>query len=416
MVAKINIGSSLFGALSYNQEKIDRGEGKILFSNRIIQSTEGLHTMFLNVKSFDPYLEANKRTEKPILHISLNPHPDDKISDNQLSEIAQEYMMKMGYGNQPYLVYKHEDIDRHHLHIVSVRVDENGKKLSDSFEKRRSEDVRKELEKKYNLLPAEKQNHANTLGLKPINIKDGNIKKQVSNMAKSLMREYRFQSVNEYRALLNTYGVTVEEVKGEARGKAYNGLVYSALDKNGQKTGNPFKASLMGRDTGYNALQKKIDLSKKSLKDKKAYSRTKEVVSALIKDSPSRKQFEKALAKNGISVVFRETTLDGTKNSQNENKRIYGVTFIDHQEKAVFNGSRMGKEFSANMFHNLFSGNKNDNHFEKEDWKKDFGADYSQEQDSSLGLFSMEQHGDNYEELAFTNRMKRKRKKFGRQM
>lgn len=398
MVAKINIGSSLFGALSYNQEKIDNKEGKILFSNRIIQDTDGLYTMFLNIKSFEPYLEVNKRTEKPILHLSLNPHPDDKLSDSQLSEIAQEYMEKMGYGNQPYLVYKHEDIDRRHLHIVSVRVDENGKKLNDSFEKRRSDEVRKELEKKYNLIPAEKQKQSNISGLKPVNIKEGDVKKQVSNIAKSLMRDYRFQSINEYRALLNIYNVTVEEVKGEARGKAYHGLVYSALNKKGEKVSNPFKASLIGRDVGYNTLQKKIDSSKILLKGKKSYNRTKAIVSALLKEKPTRKQFEKELVKNGISVVFRE----------NEDKRIYGVTFIDHQEKTVFNGSRMGKEFSANVFYKLFSG---DDLHKKDDWRQDFESESMQDQHNSVGLFSIEQHGDSYEEIAFSNRMKRKRKK-----
>lgn len=400
MVAKINIGSSLFGALSYNQEKMEQEEGKVLFSNRIIQNTDGGYSMFMNMKSFEPYLEANKRTEKPILHISLNPHPDDKLSDNQLSDIAQEYMEKMGYGDQPYLVYKHEDIDRHHLHIVSVRVDENGKKLNDSFEKRRSEEVRKYLEEKYNLLPAEKQQQSNSLPFKPINIKNGNVKKQVSNITKALIRDYHFQNINEYRALLNIYGVTVEEVKGEVRGKAYNGLVYSALNKKGEKTGNPFKASLIGRDVGYKALQKKLTSSKEFLKDKKTYKRTKNIVSALMKENPSRKQFEKELAKNGISVLFRI----------NDDKRIYGVTFIDHQEKAVFNGSRMGKEFSANVFHNLFNGSDK----EKYSLQWEPFVPYSHEQDSGDllgGLLAMEQHGDNYEEIAFTNRMKRRKRK-----
>jgi len=411
MVAKINIGSSLFGALSYNQEKIDKKEGKVLFSNRIIQNTDGSHTMYFNMKSFEPYLDANKRTEKPVLHISLNPHPDDKLTDEQLSDIAQEYMDKMGYGNQPYLVYKHEDIDRHHLHIVSVRVDENGKKLNDSFEKRRSEEVRKFLEERYKLIPAEKQRNSNILSLKPVNIKEGNVKKQVSNIAKSLIRDYRFQSINEYRALLNIYGVTVEEVKGEIRGKAYNGLVYFALNKKGEKSGNPFKASLIGRDVGYKALEKKVSASKESIKNKAIYNRTKHIVTSLIKEKPSRKAFEKELLKNGISVVFRETTFDGTKRSQNEDRRIYGATFIDHQSKCVFNGSRMGKEFSANVFHNLFNGENK----QKSDYKSwDNNFDYSQEQQASEslgGLFAIEQHGDNYEEIDFTNRMKRKKRK-----
>lgn len=402
MVAKINVGNSLFGALSYNQEKIDNQEGKVLFSNRIIQNTDGSYNMFFNIKSFEPYLDANKRTEKPVLHISLNPHPDDKLTDEQLSDIAQEYMDKMGYGNQPFLVYKHEDIDRHHLHIVSVRVDENGKKLNDSFEKRRSEEVRKELEQKYKLIPAEKQKQSNTLPMKPINIKEGNIKKQVSNITKALIRDYRFQSINEYRALLTIYGVTVEEVKGEVRDKTYNGLVYSALNKKGEKSGNPFKASLIGRDVGYKALLKKIDSSKTALKDEVAYERTKTIVSTLIKEKPSRKAFEKELLKNGISVVFRE----------NDDKRIYGATFIDHQEKAVFNGSRMGKEFSANVFHNLFNG---DNKQKSDDKSWDNNFEYPQDQNNAVeslgGLFTMEQHGDNYEEIAFTNRMKRKKRK-----
>lgn len=400
MVAKINIGSSLFGALSYNQEKVELGEGKILFSNRIIQNTDGSHNMYFNMKSFEPYLDANKRTEKPVLHISLNPHPDDKLTNEQLSDIAQEYMNKMGYGIQPYLVYKHEDLDRHHLHIVSIRVDETGKKLDDSFEKRRSEKVRKELEEKYKLIPAKKQQQSNALFLKPINIKEGNIKKQVSNITKSLIKDYHFQSINEYRALLNIYGVTVDEVKGDVRGKAYNGLVYSALNKKDEKTGNPFKASLIGRDVGYNTLQKKIDSSKVILKDKKTYTRTKNIVSALLKEKPTRKTFEKELVKNNISVLFRT----------NEDDRIYGVTFIDHESKAVFNGSRMGKEFSANVFHNLFNGENKGTNFNKSETFEPFS--HEQEPVESLGgLLAMEQHGDNYEEIAFTNRMKRKKKK-----
>lgn len=67
----------------------------------------------------------NGKTDYPYL---LNPHPDDVLSDSQLADIAKEYMDKLGYGNQPYMVYKHEDIARHHIHIVSIRVDETGKR------------------------------------------------------------------------------------------------------------------------------------------------------------------------------------------------------------------------------------------------------------------------------------------------
>lgn len=404
MVAKISTGSSLFGVLAYNQEKVDTDEAKILFSNRIIQNFDGSYNMHNYMESFEPYLAANNKTEKPVLHISLNPHPDDKLTNEQLSDIAQEYMDKLGYGDQPYLVYKHEDLDRRHIHIVSVRVDENGKKIDDSFEKRRSKDITRELEQKYNLLPAEKKQFLGQLPLKRVNPKVGDVKKQVANTAKALMKDYRFQSINEYRALLSIYGVTVEEVKGEIKGKAYNGLVYSALNSKGEKVGNPFKASLIGRAVGYDALQKRIAFSKKSIKEKPVYDRTKAIVASSLANNPSRKNFQKELAKNGVSVLFRE----------NEDKRIYGVTFIDHNEKVVFNGSKMGKEFSANIFHERFNGQSNDKYFSED---KSFDNNYiphSEEQESAIevvaGIFSMEQHGDNYEEIAFANRMKRKKK------
>lgn len=398
MVAKINTGSSLFGALSYNQEKLDSKEAKILYSNRIMQDSDGGHNMYLHLKSFEPYLMANNKTEQPVLHISLNPHPDDKLSDEQMSDIAQEYMDKMGYGDQPYIVYKHEDLDRHHLHIVSVNVDETGKKLNSNYDYKRSKEITRELEKKYNLLPAEKKVAVDKLVLKRVDPKAGDVKKQVSNTAKALMKTYNFQSINEYRALLSVYGLTVEEVKGEAKGKAYHGLVYSALDKKGNKIGNPFKSSLLGKDVGVSALNKRIAYSKKQMKEQPPYQRTKKVVSSILAKQPTRKQFEKDLLQNGVSVLFRE----------NADKRIYGVTFIDHESKSVFNGSKLGKEFSANKFEELFNG-------KEQSFENKSHDDFSQQNDSPAdalgGLLAMEHHGDNYEEIAFTNRMKRKKRK-----
>lgn len=408
MVAKINLGNSLFGALSYNQEKVNTGEAKIIYSNLIAQTHNGEYNIPLVQRSFEHYLTVNKKTENPIVHISLNPHPDDKLTDEQFQNIAQEYLEKLGYGNQPYLVYKHEDIDRHHLHIVTTCVKEDGKRINSSYEHRRSKDITRELEKKYDLTPAEKKEIVENIPLKRVNPKDGNIKRQVSNVVKMLAKGYQFQSINEFRALLSLYGITVEEVKGEVKGKPYNGIVYSALDKKDRKTGNPFKASLISRDVGANALQKKFIADKINMKDKAIYNRPKRIISATIAKDLNKKDFQKELGKNGISVIFRE----------NEDKRIYGVTFVDHQEKTVFNGSKMGKEFSANTFNDLYGNDRRNNNISDNEKAFDFGQNSYEEQESTVssvaGLFSMEQHGDDYNEIAFANRMKRKKKRKGR--
>lgn len=142
MVAKISHGASLHGALTYNHEKVEKGTAEILSGNRMISDRLGMPTknLHLTLLSFDNYLLANRNTEKPVLHISLSPAPEDRLSDEQLAELAEKYMQKMGYGDQPYIVYKHGDTHNTHIHIVSTCVDEQGRKISDSYEHRRFHD------------------------------------------------------------------------------------------------------------------------------------------------------------------------------------------------------------------------------------------------------------------------------------
>lgn len=118
MIAKISHGSSLYGVLAYNQIKVDELHADVLFGNRIIEPTgDNPYTIEHLSRSFEDYLTANKKTEKPILHISLNPDPKDCVSEEQFIRLAEEYMRRMGFGDQPYIVYRHNDIGREHIHV-----------------------------------------------------------------------------------------------------------------------------------------------------------------------------------------------------------------------------------------------------------------------------------------------------------
>ena len=335
----------MFGALAYNQNKVDNEEAKVLFSNRMLLSEDGNFSISECMRSFEMQMPVQLSTKKPILHISINPHPEDVLSDQQLADIAREYMQKLGYGNQPYLVYKHEDIDRHHIHIVGLRVDENGKPLNDKFEHRRSKQITRELEKKYNLHPAERKERTERPELKKVDYAAGDVKHQIGNAVKGACYGYRFQSFGEYKALLACYNVYAEEVKGEINGKPYQGIVYSAMNNKGEKVGNPVKASLIGKSVGYEALERRMQKSGEVIKDKNLKERTRRTVAAVMKTTSSRKELEQQLKKQGIDVLFR----------QNDSGRIYGVTFIDHDNRVVLNGSRLGKEFSANVFNEMYS-------------------------------------------------------------
>ena len=126
MIAKINRGANMTGALSYNQLKVDKENGVILATHRMRETANGNYTVAQLYSSLEPYLIANKRTEKPVLHISLNPDPRDKVDDKSFKQLAKDYMELMGYGEQPYVVFKHTDIERTHIHIVSTCVDRDG--------------------------------------------------------------------------------------------------------------------------------------------------------------------------------------------------------------------------------------------------------------------------------------------------
>lgn len=346
MVAKITIGSSLFGAVKYNADKVNQGKGQLLDTNKIFYAGDGKVNVAEVVKDFEHRMPNQMRTEKPVIHISLNPHPDDKLTDGELTQMAHEYMQRMGYGEQPYIIVKHEDIDRHHLHIVSVRVDEQGKRINCDFTKRRSLAILRDFEQRYNLHKGSKQEeNKQSNRIPPVNPSVGDIKKQVGNTVKSVFSTYRFQTIGELRALLSLYNITVDEVRGNIRGEDYNGLVYSVIDANGEKMGNPFKSSLFGKSVGYEALQKKAAASKQRIKDRNLTEPTKKALEYTLRRTYDKDELVKMLKEKGIDCVFRYT----------DEGRLYGATFIDHRTHCVLNGSRMGKAFSANALEQHFN-------------------------------------------------------------
>lgn len=347
MVAKISHGASLYGALAYNYEKVKKGMAEILSGNRMITDRLGQPSedMRLTLLSFENYLLANRNTEKPVLHIALSPAPEDRLTDTQLEELAARYMERMGYGNQPYIVYKHGDTHNTHIHIVSVCVDENGRKISDSYEHRRSMTACRELETDFRLRNGADMEERNLRAeLKKVDVAVGDVRHQIGNTLKVVLESYRFQTFGEYSALLSTLNIEAKQVKGEYKGKPYTGIVYSGTDDKGRVVSPPFKSSRFGKRFGGEWLEKRMLAHTKDFKDGKWAPAIRRQVAEAMRLAHSRDELVRMLEKDRIGVVFRE----------NETGRIYGVTFIDHNRREAFNGSRMGKEFSANVFNGLF--------------------------------------------------------------
>ena len=408
MIAKITVGTSLYGALAYNGLKVNEGEGRLLAVNRIFDNGSGQVDVARAEQDFKRFMPEQVRTRNKVIHISLNPHPDDLLTDMELEQLAREYLDRLGYGDQPYLVFKHEDISRHHLHIVSVNVDENGRRLNRDFIHRRSKRITSELEKKYGLHPADRRQHRTDNPLRRVDVSQGDVKWQVSNVAKAVMAGYKFRTMGEYRALLSLYNVTVEEAHGMVNGREYHGLVYSATDDAGNKTGNPFKASRIGKSVGYEAVQCRFEFSKEQIRDKRLAEKTRKTVVAALARTYRREEFVTLLRDKGVDVVFRHT----------DEGRIYGATFIDHRTGCVLNGSRLGREFSANALQEHFTlpyagtppmpftitvdGQQPDTRP---------AVEYDEGYSSGLGLLGSDASDTQAEEAAFERDLKHRRKK-----
>ena len=266
MIAKISSTENLGGALGYNFKKVEKGEASILLAAELYQSKEGRYTMEDVLADMEALIPKNCRTKKTVFHCSLNPHPDEKLSDERLTQIAKEYMEALGYGNQPYIVFKHNDIPREHIHIVSLRVDSRGQKINDKFEKRRSKKITDALERKFSLIPSSKVTDKAMKETPKIDTTKGNIKEQVAETLLSVLKHYEFCSLGELNAILSVYNLAVEEVKTEFRGKKYDGLVYVPTDDKGDKVSSPIHASDIGRGVGYTAVQNRMQKSKQNVK------------------------------------------------------------------------------------------------------------------------------------------------------
>ena len=422
MIAKIGRSSNLYGTLSYNNQKIEKENAEILLMNKMIETVDSKYSVAQLARSFEPYLLANRNTEKHTLHISLNPDPKDKVSDEKYREIAQQYMAEMGYGDQPFVVFKHTDIDRSHIHIVSVCVDEKGKKISDKFERMRSMDICRELEKKYLLTTAiDKVRKSYDKIFRPVNYRAGDIKSQIASVVRHLPNYYQYQTLGEYNALLSLFNITTDKTEGELQGKMQQGLLYIPLNEKGETAGHPLKASLFGKNAGLPALELQFAKNKVSLKGHSSKTKLINAVTTALRATISECEFKKNLVGHNIDTVVR----------RNETGRIYGITFIDHHSRTVWNGSRLGKEFSANTF------NEHWNHYNpdisktveklpKPSHKDDLDLtveephqlfsflnnDDKHEDDIAEGLggFLPEALGEDQEEHDFANRMRKKRK------
>ena len=337
MVAKVVSGKSIRGILIYNEEKIEKCEAELILASGFATDIDQLN-FHQRLFRFEQLTGLNERTKTNALHISLNFHADDKLDAAKLQQIASEYMEKLGFGEQPYIAYQHFDTAHTHLHIATVNIQRNGDRMDiHDIGKKVSEPIRKELEVKYGLVKAEGRRLSNEPYLRAAEYGLAPTKKQLNNITKAVMRDYAYTSFAEYKAVLAQFNVHVDRGFEDSVMFEKKGLVYSIADSSGNPVGVPFKSSSFYKGATMKELEKRFEKNeekrqgfKQSLKER--IDGVMDRYSAVCKET-----VVKELAGEQVALVLR----------RNETGLIYGLTFIDHKHRTVFNGSELGKGYAA---------------------------------------------------------------------
>lgn len=342
MVAIIKTGSSVHNVFNYNENKVKQGVAECIAEGNYPVDLEQLNVS-MRLNRLLKQNALNENVKRNSVHISLNFDPSEiTLTKEKLIAIANTYMEKIGFGEQPYLVYQHHDAAHPHIHLVSIKVKPDGSRIDmHNIGRNQSETARKEIEKSFGLIEAQGRNNNIDSILKPIavsKVRYGRIqsKKAISAVLDGVLSSYKYSSLSELNAVLQLYNVMADRGNENSRIFKANGLVYRILDTEGKPIGVPIKASDFYNKPTLKFLKQQF--ASNNNVNILMKNRIKNAVDiALFGKNIQLAGLAKLLEKEGINLIYRKNT-EGL---------IYGITYVDHTTKCVFNGSALGKQYSA---------------------------------------------------------------------
>lgn len=341
MVAVINTGHSVRSIFVYNENKVKEGTAECIGEGNYPASAEGLNqAMKLNRLLHQNALNGNVKRNS--VHISLNFHPSENYSTEKLLRIAGAYMEKIGFGEQPYLVYRHDDAGHPHIHLVSIKVRDDGSRIDmQNIGKNQSEKARKEIEKEFRLVPAQGRGKEEIPFVKPawagrVFYGRAESKKAMSGVQHSVLFNYKYSSLSELNAVLGLYNIRADRGSEDSKIFKSGGLLYRILDKDGKPTGVPIKASDFAMKPTLAFLERRYVLNSSEKVFEKNRIRSA-ADGALLRRDMDLEKLVSLLHREGIDVVLRKSAAG----------QLYGITYVDHVSRCVLNGSALGKKYSA---------------------------------------------------------------------
>lgn len=341
MVARISFPKSVSIALNYNEQKRQQEKATCIGGNGTLISPVAMN-FYERQALLENRNSLNQRATVKTLHVSLNFSPSESFSAGQLQEMADDYMSKLGFADQPYLVYQHDDAGHPHIHILASCVKSDGTRINThNIGRNQSEFARRFVEQKYGLVKAENQQVKRETGILPFNYEKleygtSETRRGIAAIVLAVMGTYNFTSLPEYNAILKQFNILADRGTEGSFTWRKNGLVYRVLGTQGEKLGVPIKASALPAFPGLKNLELKYEHNKKYREPLR--QKLKSTIDEALEKKPlDMGSFSALLEQQKVRIVIRK----------NEEGRTYGITFVDMANRSVFNGSEIGRSYSA---------------------------------------------------------------------
>jgi hypothetical protein len=341
MVARIDFVKSIGAVLQYHEKKLQLGQAECLQAFNFLKDLDRL-SFRDKIRHFQRLDSLNKKALVKTFHASINFHPSDHLNNQRLIEISKKFMQKIGFGNQPFLVYGHYDAGHPHIHIVSTKVKEDGtliKMLPDWIYKMMK--ANREIELEYNLIKATPRRQGECLHLQLTQAKKLHYGKSstsigLENVLSTVIHQYKFTSLPELNAALKLYNVMADGGRVGSRIYQWRGLLYQILDDRGRRISVPIRASEISFKPTLNYLEKKF-VENQSLRMAFGPRLKAKIDWVLAKPNQSLTDMVSALSKEGINMIIPTNKLG-----------LAGlVIFVDHQTKSVFSGTDFDPAYTA---------------------------------------------------------------------
>lgn len=329
--------------IHYHEQKVANGMAECLAAGNAVKDPDQLNRQD-KIYHFERMNVRNDLVIKKTLHLSLvfQPSEKGKISNANMQGIAEQYLQKMGWQDQPYLIYRHYDTIQPHCHIVCTKIRSNGSELrvtrADHF---KSKQLTRELEKQYSLVPSEqaiKEEQAQQLThLQKVVYRTTPITPTFNRILSAVIEKYKYTSLPELNAVLGLYNM--EAYRGKENGFVYQhkGLYYRTIVDNGKKDIR-IKASILENKPTLRNLEKKFQLNQSESQRPQHRQRVMTAIDwTLVKSKLTLTDFKRDMEKERISVVLQ----------QDKKGALFNLFYVDHQSKSVFDGSTLGNRYTA---------------------------------------------------------------------